>query len=79
MTGAVLNSDNLLKDRPEILAACAGECPRDVFPNEESRSNKVIWCASLFMGASHLLCDSNLFHKKAGAFSCKAGALPGNR
>jgi hypothetical protein len=79
MTGAVLNSDNFIEDRTEIFALGAGECSGDIFPYKVSRSNKVSWYTSLFIGFSHLLRNSDLLHKKAGAFPGKTGALPGNR
>jgi hypothetical protein len=72
MSGAVLNSDNFFEYRAEVFALGAGEGSGDILPNEESRSNKVSWYPSLFICFSHLLCDADLMHKKAGAFARQA-------
>lgn len=79
MTGAVLNADNFLNDRPEVLAVRGAEGSGDVLPNEVSRSNKVSWRTSLFIGFSHLLSNAYLFHEQAGAFSRQAPARSGDR
>jgi hypothetical protein len=63
MSGTVLNSDNFFEDRPEIFALGAGESAGNIFPNEESWSNKVSWYTSQFISFSHLLCDTHLVHK----------------
>jgi hypothetical protein len=45
----MLNADDLLDDRPEVLAVCGAEGSGDILPNEVSRSNKVSWYVSLFI------------------------------
>lgn len=75
----MLDADDLLDDRPEVLAVCGAESSGHVLPNEVSRSNKVSWYPSLFICFSHLLCDACLLHEQAGAFSRQAPARPGDR
>lgn len=48
ITGTVLNADDFLDDRPEVLAVRGAEGSGDILPNEVSRSNKVSWYVSLF-------------------------------
>ena len=74
----MLDTDDFLDDRPEVLTVCGAEGSGDIFPNEVSRSNKVSWYVSLFIGFSHLLYNADLVHKKTGALSGKAGTLAGH-
>ena len=51
----------------------------DIFPNEVSRSAKVIWYPSSGICISHLLYNTHLIHEQTGAFSRKAAPLSSNR
>ncbi len=50
----------------------------DVLPHHKSRSYIESCSASLSICISHLLYDSHLFHKKAGAFSEDSGSRSGH-
>ena len=54
----------LLENVPYVLL-----CIRNIFPHSESRSYKLICLSPLSISFSHLLYQSYLFHKKAGAFT----------
>ena len=79
MTGTVFDADDLLDDRPEVLAARGAEDSGDIFPNEVSRSDKVIWYTPSFLSFPHLLYNAYLVHEQAGAFPRKPPPLAGHR
>src|SRR5699024_9589719 len=56
----------------------AGEGSGYILPHHKSRSYIESCSASLSIRISHLLYDSNLFHKKAGAFSEDSGSRSGH-
>ena len=76
MNGIAFNSDDLLEDDPEVLAfgVSAAEGSRHVLPAEPSGPNKQSWMSSLYVCISHLLCDPDLLHKKAGALAVQTSA-----
>ena len=55
------------------------KCIRNILPHHKSRSYIESCSASLSIRISHLLYNSNLFHKKAGAFTGEAGTVSGHR
>ena len=55
----------------KVFSFGGGEGSRDVFPEHVSWSYSVSCFTSLFVGISHLLYHSYLFHKESGAFSSK--------
>ena len=69
-----MQSSNLFQDNSEILAfrRSAGECARDVFPDEKSWSNRLTRSPSKYICISQLLCNPNLLHKQAGACPLQA-------
>ena len=71
----------ILQDDPEILSfwGSAGEGSWNILPHHKSRSYIESCSASLSIRISHLLYNSNLFHKKAGAFTGEAGTVSGHR
>ena len=78
--GIAVNFADLLEDDPEVLPLrCArAECAWHIFPCEEPRSNKTSCSPSLHICRSHLLYNTDLFHKKPGTGPCEAGTGTGN-
>jgi hypothetical protein len=67
------NTDDLLEDAAEVLAAVAGEGPLDVFPDEKPRSPKRSSCCACI---SHLLEKANLFEEEARLVPGEPLAVP---
>ena len=63
------NLEERLEDNFEIFSPGAGEGSGDIFPHPKSWSNKDICPSSLFIHISHLLNDTDLLQKQAGAFT----------
>ena len=55
------------------------KCINDILPRHESRSYIESCSASQFVCISHLLCKSDLFHKKAGTRTGQTGSGSGHR
>lgn len=72
------NMDEFLEHRVEVSALRAGEGAGDVFPYAKSWSNSDTCPSTTLLCISHLLYDSDLLHKKAGALSGKTGPRPGD-
>ncbi|BFL16202.1 hypothetical protein K190097F3_17030 [Enterocloster clostridioformis] len=78
MTGAILNADNFLKHRPEVLTLRGGEGSGDVFPNEVSRSDKVSWYISSFIRIPHFFHDADLLHEQSRPLARKSLSFSGH-
>ena len=76
MSGIAFNSDDLLEDDAEVLplGGPAAERAGDVFPAHPSWANSEPCPSSFQICISHLLYDSNLLHKKAGAGARQTGS-----
>ena len=74
MNGIATNFADLLEDDPEVLPlrGARAEGAGHVFPGEKSWTNRHTCPSMLFICRSHLLYNTNLFHKKAGTGPCKA-------
>ena len=79
----VFNPDDFFQDDAEVLPFGAvggrtGECAGHVLPHEVPRSYKLTCSSNSFILCSHLLYDTDLVHKKAGAFAGQTGSCSGN-
>ena len=78
--GIAINFADFFEDDPEVLPlrGSRAESAGHVFPSEEPRSNKTSCSPSLHICRSHLLYNTDLFHKKPGTGPCEAGTGTGN-
>ena len=70
------DAHRFFEDGCEVGSFVCAEGSGDIFPHHVSWSNKLTCPSGSSVIFSHLLDNSDLFHKQAGAFSSQTGAFP---